>query len=377
MFNFGHWRSRLQHCVVLVACGVCIPGIVRAEESKQQAMKGMQVTVNEAQRRVDITFDGLPFTSYIWPTSLKKPVLYPLTAPGGVIVSRGWPLEPRPKERVDHPHQVGMWFNYGNINGIDFWNNSDAIKPEVREKYGTIHQERIVSTRSGPTSCEFVVQTVWTTGKGQDIIKETTRFIFLHRSNANVIDRITTLTALDHLVFHDDKEGLFGMRVAHFLESADEKAGLYMDSSGNATKVANGDTTGATGVYLTSEDKQDDAAWGTRGRWCILRGKTADSRSLPRYSITRLIPAIQPTGWFADMGLPALTRLLIASLIPRLRCTTLPLRRVPAPRSVIESSSTASRRLQRKRTRRAMRFQLSTSRNPRQDREQRIRHYAK
>lgn len=276
MFNFGHWQSKLQHCVVLVACGVCIPGIVRAEENKQQAMKGMQVTVNEAQRRVDITFDGLPFTSYIWPTSLKKPVLYPLTAPGGVIVSRGWPLEPRPKERVDHPHQVGMWFNYGNINGFDFWNNSDAIKPEVREKYGTIHQERIVSTRSGPTSGELVVQTVWTTGKGQDIIKETTRFIFLHRSNANVIDRITTLTALDHLVFHDDKEGLFGMRVAHFLESADEKAGLYMDSSGNATKVANGDTTGATGVYLTSEDKQGDAAWGTRGGWCILRGKTAD-----------------------------------------------------------------------------------------------------
>jgi hypothetical protein len=249
---------------------------MRAAESKQPAMRGMRVAVNEAQRRVDITFDGLPFTSYIWPTSLKKPVLYPLIAPGGVVVSRGWPLEPRPKERVDHPHQVGMWFNYGNVNGFDFWNNSDAIKPEAREKYGAIHQERIVSTKNGPTSGELVVQTVWTTGKGQDIIRETTRFVFLHRPNANIIDRITTLTALDHLVFHDDKEGLFGMRVAHFLESADEKAGLYMDSSGNATKVANSDTTGATGVYLTSEGKQGDAAWGTRGRWCILRGKTAD-----------------------------------------------------------------------------------------------------
>jgi hypothetical protein len=33
---------------------------------------------------------------------------------------------------------------------------------------------------------------------------------------------------------------------------------------------------GATGVYLTSEGKQGDAAWSTRGRWCILTGTTGD-----------------------------------------------------------------------------------------------------
>ena len=97
-----------------------------------------------------------------------------------------------------------------------------------------------------------------------------------HRANANIIDRVTTLTALDRVVFHDDKEGLLGMRVAHFLESPDEKGGVFLDSSGRATKVANVDTTGATGVYLTSEAKKGDAAWGTRGRWCILSGETGD-----------------------------------------------------------------------------------------------------
>ncbi len=35
----------------------------------------VKVTPNEAQRRVDVTVDGKPFTSYVWPTSLKKPVL--------------------------------------------------------------------------------------------------------------------------------------------------------------------------------------------------------------------------------------------------------------------------------------------------------------
>jgi hypothetical protein len=90
----------------------------------------VSVVVNEEARRVDIAIDGQPFTSYIWPTTLKKPVLYPLRAATGTVVTRGFPLEQRPGERIDHPHHAGLWLNYENVNGIDFWNNSDAIKPE-------------------------------------------------------------------------------------------------------------------------------------------------------------------------------------------------------------------------------------------------------
>ena len=36
---------------------------------------------------------------------------------------------------------------------------------------------------------------------------------------------------------------------------------------------------GVTGDYLTSEGKTGDAAWGTRGKWCVLSGKIgADAR---------------------------------------------------------------------------------------------------
>src|SRR2546430_164772 len=88
------------------------------------------VTPNEAARRVDVSIGGQPFTSYIWPDRLKKPVLYPLRSATGTLVTRGWPFDPRPGERVDHPHHVGLWFDYGDVNGIDFWNNSDALKPD-------------------------------------------------------------------------------------------------------------------------------------------------------------------------------------------------------------------------------------------------------
>src|SRR5260370_18398874 len=45
------------------------------------------VIANEQQRRVDVSIDGKPFTSYIWPTTLKKPVLYPLRTATGTIVT--------------------------------------------------------------------------------------------------------------------------------------------------------------------------------------------------------------------------------------------------------------------------------------------------
>src|SRR5689334_5568463 len=83
--------------------------------------KGVTVVPNEAARRVDVLVDGQPFTSYIWPDSLKKPVLYPLRAASGTVLTRGYPLEPRAGERTDHPHHVGLWFNYENVNGVDFW----------------------------------------------------------------------------------------------------------------------------------------------------------------------------------------------------------------------------------------------------------------
>ena len=238
--------------------------------------KGVKVLANEAQRRVDITIDGKPFTSFVWPTTLKKPTLFPLITADGITLTRGFPLEPRPGERVDHPHHAGLWFNYGNANGFDFWNNSDAIKPENRSKMGDVVFKKILRARSGSSSGELDVEATWVTGQNQPILEQTTHYVFSGRNGVRVIDQIITLKALDRVVFHDDKEGLLGMRVAHFLESAMEKGGVFTDASGKPTQVAAADTPGATGVYLTSEGIRGDAAWGTRGRWCALTGHTED-----------------------------------------------------------------------------------------------------
>jgi hypothetical protein len=238
--------------------------------------KGVQVVADEANRRVDITIDGQFFTSYIWPASLKKPVLYPLITDEGITVTRGYPLSIRPGERVDHPHHAGLWFNYESANGFDFWNNSDAIKPEARAKMGTILHTKILSTNSGTNRGELVVESTWVIGDNQQLLTQTTRYLFLRHNHARAIDLDITLTALDHVVFKDAKDGLLGLRVAGWLESPNEKGGIFMDASGRPTKVDAADTSSATGVYLTSEGVQGDAVWGTRGRWCTLTGHTGN-----------------------------------------------------------------------------------------------------
>lgn len=251
-------------CVLLLASAFAAPP------------KGVQVVSDLANRRVDITIDGKPFTSYIWPTTLKKPVLYPIVDADGVTLTRGWPLEPRPGERTDHPHHDGLWFNYSNVNGFDFWNNSEAIPAARAAKMGTIVFDRIVSTKSGASRGELVTNSTWIDGQNHSILSETSTYVFAHSGPTRTIDLVVTLKALDHVVFNDDKDGSLGLRVARWLESPEEKGGTFTDANGNATTVAAAaDLPGVappTGEYLTSEGVRGEAAWSTRGRWCSLTG---------------------------------------------------------------------------------------------------------
>jgi len=231
------------------------------------------VTPNEAARRVDVSIGGRPFTSYIWPERLKKPVLYPLRSARGTPVTRGWPFDPRPGERVDHPHHVGLWFDYGDVNGVDFWNNSDALAPADAAKMGTILHRRIVEARGGADSGTIVADMDWVGPGGVPYLRERAAFLFHGDATSRIVERVTTLTALDRrIVFNDNKEGLFGIRVARQLEQPSTTPDVFTDASGKATAVPVLDNAGVTGSYTSSEGKTGDGVWSTRGRWAMLTG---------------------------------------------------------------------------------------------------------
>src|SRR5437870_1578593 len=233
----------------------------------------VDVVAREADRRVDVTVDSKPFTSYIWPTTLKKPTLYPLRAASGVVVTRGWPLDPRPGERVDHPHQVGLWFDHGDVNGLAFWNNSDAVPGARADKMGTSVRRAVRGAKSSRSEGTLDVTAEWVNSQAKPLLREDTRFVFRAAEGLRTIDRITTLTALDALVtFTDNKEGLIGLRVARALEQPANTPEVFTDAAGHATTVPVLNNEGVTGHYHSSEGLEGDSVWGTRGRWTMLTG---------------------------------------------------------------------------------------------------------
>ena len=109
---------------------------------------------------------------------------------------------------------------------------------------------------------------------GKTLLRENTTFVFAGDKGTRTIDRVTTLTALDQkVVFTDNKEGVFGMRVTRALEQPGTKPEIFTDASGKATKVPVLDNKGVTGEYVSSEGLKGDAVWGTRGHWTLLGGR--------------------------------------------------------------------------------------------------------
>ena len=261
----------------------------------------IQLTHNEAQKRVAVTVDGKPFTAYIYPgpTVLKKPVLYPILSAGGNFITRGWPLDPRPGERIDHPHHVGMWFNYGDVNGHDFWNNSIEIGPEHKGPFGTIVHTGVKSMKSGKEQAELVVTADWLDKDGKAMLQETTTYQFRAGADNRVIDRITTLKAVGkEVVFKDNKEGLIALRMARELEQPSTKAEVFTDAQGVATKVPVLNNAGVTGLYRTSEGVEGDAVWGTRAQWVKLTG-TVGTEAISVVLTDHLKNIGYPTYWHA------------------------------------------------------------------------------
>src|SRR5258705_2675735 len=160
--------------------------------SQEQVLKIVQ---EKNKNSIDIFIGEKLFTSFLYPDTLEKPVLYPIYASNGTMVTRGFPLHPLTGESTDHPHHLGLWLNYENVNGLDFWNNSYAIAPEKRKLYGWIKTDHIFIDATGGTLGKLVYHANWTNQKNEVLLEETTQFEFSGTPHQRIIDRITILKA--------------------------------------------------------------------------------------------------------------------------------------------------------------------------------------
>ena len=255
-------------CLSLALCALCSAG------AEAQSVK---ITENKEKKQIDVTVDGQPFTSYVFWDNQKKPILYPLRTSKGTVVTRGYPLEKVAGERTDHPHHISMWFNYGNINGVDFWNTPpDGIRRDegAISKFGVIKHRAANALKGGKGGGSLDVTMDWIMPDGSKVMQQDETIVFRAAKDLRIIDRIITLTAQDKkVVFNDSKEGALGIRVTRQLEEPSTKPEVFTDEQGNPTKVPVMDNTGVAGVYLSSEGKVGEKeAWGTRAKWMTLSG---------------------------------------------------------------------------------------------------------
>jgi hypothetical protein len=187
--------------------------------------------------------------------AVAKPYLWPVLAPGGVPVTRTWPIEKGAPGDVttDHVHQKSAWFCHGDVvpegielkikttdsagKGVDFWS-------EAKDKSGTPRHGKIVCTkvgeprRHGPGHVSITTWNEWKTPDGVKILDEERTIHFRELPAGRLFTFECKLTAgVCPIVFGDTKEGSFGVRVHDSLRTQSPTGGVVTAADGKSAKA--------------------------------------------------------------------------------------------------------------------------------------------
>lgn len=262
--------------IILLLLTVFISFSCGTKTGKDKPLK-IEFSDLSAEKKIDVLADGQPFTSFCWYDSVYKPILYPVYTSTGTEITRGFPLNPKPGESTDHRHQVGIWLNYGNVNGLDFWGNGSEGKWGVRS--GQIKHLNIEKMLVEDGSGSFITNESWIDSVGNELLAEKTEYHFMASGTIRIIDRITTLTATrDTVKFKDTKEGMFGIRVARQLQLPTKEDIVLKEAKGGTTTVKAMTNDDINGNYRSSEGISGEAVWSTRAKWMDLYGSIGDEK---------------------------------------------------------------------------------------------------
>jgi hypothetical protein len=210
---------------------------------------------------ISVAIDGRPFTDFYFGANAPKPYLWPLRAPSGKSVTRGYPIDPNvPGETKDHPHHRGLWFTHGEVNGFNFWASEPSQK---NDKTGYVVLKKIVSVKSGAKSGTIQATFDWNAAD-QSILEEDRTMVFYDVPDLRVIDFDVTFKALTKVTFGDTKEGFFAIRLAAGLEEPEKR-------SPAAPK--------RTGKMVDAQGREGEKnVWGKRSEWVDYFGELEGER---------------------------------------------------------------------------------------------------
>ncbi len=177
-----------------------------------------------------------------------KPIVYPIVGPGGVSMTRDFPMKDAIKGGTsDHLHHRSLWMTHGEVNGIDFW-------MEDKEKAGRIVHKEVLDKSIEGDAAKLTTTATWVDPSGKTVLDEARTMVVTGDKSHRALEFEIDLTAGDHSVhFGDTKEGSFGVRVPDSM-AVDSKMG---------------------GAILNEHGDKDGDAWGKRSRWVDYSGPVA------------------------------------------------------------------------------------------------------
>jgi hypothetical protein len=206
----------------------------------KEAPEAAAVTLGEpANGAVEIRIGDALFTRYVY-EGAPKPYCYPIIGPTGVAVTRSFPMEKVEGESQDHPHQRSLWFTHGEVNGIDFWAESDKTGRQVHRGFEALD--------SGSVCGRLRARNDWMSADGKKVCEDVRELRVYGIPDVCLFDFAITIRATDGPVeFGDTKEGTFGIRVASPMDVTPAHPEAHITNS---------------------EGQRDGEAWGKPAAWC-------------------------------------------------------------------------------------------------------------
>lgn len=191
----------------------------------------------EGGDRISIRINGQPFSNFFIGTAYPKPFLAPLRSATGLIVTRHYPMESVAGESRDHPHHRGLWIGYGDINGVNFWENELNVPntdAETPKQQGRIVLHEVSAIKPGGKSGTIAATFEWRVPAGTDLMDERRVMTFYADPQLRTVDIDATFTAKERVQFADTKEGFFAIRLADSMTG--KNGGLITNSDGAQTE---------------------------------------------------------------------------------------------------------------------------------------------
>jgi len=216
-------------------------------------------TVEKKGANAVLKYDGELVTEYVTDQS-NKPFLWPVIGPGGVKMTRSYPMKDVEGERKDHPHHRSVWFGLQGMGGFDTWHEARTIEErkgsaEIKKKKlaglgSTVHRE-FSKLEGGKDKAVVVAINDYVGSNGKKLMSDVRTLTFTMGKDRLVLEYDFIFKAeYGDCHVKDMKDSGFCVRVPTSMD-VDSKMG---------------------GKIINSEGQTDKGAWGKRATWVSYTG---------------------------------------------------------------------------------------------------------